>query len=278
MRLSTVFRVCRIHWIALTLLLGSVPQAATAAPAALVITSPRNGAIVTSGQPLAITVTIDPGALVHGIVIWAQYPLGATGIETATGPTTHFTLTIPSNTPPGQYAIRALSVDSPSLVSDPVNVIVERADLPTDLTIGLPGIIFGYVGQTLPLIIFAKFPNGMSTDVTQSTLLIIESENSKVAIVEHGMAMAMGSGETVIRARYGSIAKTISVSVPVYIRGDLNGDGKVDQSDLNVVLAAKGWAANGTNDARDLNHDGIINELDAEIVRGLCTHPGCASQ
>jgi hypothetical protein len=93
-----VFRVCRGHWIALTLLLGSVPLAATAAPAALVITSPRNGAIVTSGQPLVITVTIGPGALVHGIVIWAQYPLGATGIETATVPTTHFSLTIPSNT------------------------------------------------------------------------------------------------------------------------------------------------------------------------------------
>jgi hypothetical protein len=81
--------------------------------------------------------------------------------------------------------------------------------------------------------------------------MIIDSENPKVAIVDQGMVKAMGSGKTVIHFQYGSVAKTISVSVPPYVRGDLNGDGRVDQSDLNIILAAKGWAANGPNDARD---------------------------
>jgi len=60
--------------------------------------------------------------------------------------------------------------------------------------------------------------------------------------------------------------------------GDLNGDGQVDKSDLNILMDALNTPANGPNDARDLNHDGVINALDARILVTLCTHPGCAVQ
>jgi hypothetical protein len=36
--------------------------------------------------------------------------------------------------------------------------------------------------------------------------------------------------------QYGSIAKSIVVTVPAYLRGDLNDDGRIDQSDLNMML------------------------------------------
>jgi hypothetical protein len=277
---STVFQFCRVCWIAPLLLFGSMPHAMSSAAPVLIISSPRNGDVVTSGQPLAITVTIASGTFPHGIAIMGQIPLGATEMEIPAGPIAHFTLAIASNTPPGKYAITAVSVDSAGtqVASAPIDVIVESALPPTDLKISPGMMIFAYVGQTLPLTIFATSAGGLPIDVTRSSRLIADSENSKVAIMENGMIMAVGSGKTLIHINYGLIAKTLPVSVPAFIRGDLNGDGKVDQADLNVILAAKGWTANGSNDARDLNHDGVINELDADILRSLCTHPGCASR
>ena len=61
------------------------------------------------------------------------------------------------------------------------------------------------------------------------------------------------------------------------ILGDLNGDAVVDQADLSIVMAAKNTPAAVGFDPRDLNHDGVINALDARKLTLLCTNPGCAS-
>ena len=81
-----------------------------------------------------------------------------------------------------------------------------------------------------------------------------------------------------VDVQYGTHLVKVAVSVPTSTRGDLNGDGRVDQSDLNILMAALNTAATGPNDARDLNHDGVINALDARILVTLCTKPGCATQ
>jgi len=265
-------------WIGIFSMAASITNVATAA-APLTITSPINGASVTSGQSLVITVTVASGTYPHGIAVIGQHPLGVTGLQAVAGSTLRFTLAIPANTPPGSYNLTAMSVDSKGVLvpSAPVSVIVERADLPTMLATD-PLIFFAYVGQTLPWTIFSTFAGGVQTDVTQSTLLNIDSGNTRVAIVEHGLVKAMGSGKTNINVRYGSITKSIAVTVPAFVRGDLNGDGRVDESDLNVLLDAIGTRANSANDARDLNHDGVIDVLDVEILKSLCTHPACASQ
>lgn len=62
------------------------------------------------------------------------------------------------------------------------------------------------------------------------------------------------------------------------IPGDLNGDGVVDQKDLNLILHALNQPAAKPFDPRDLNYDGVINVLDARKLILLCTHPRCASQ
>lgn len=60
-------------------------------------------------------------------------------------------------------------------------------------------------------------------------------------------------------------------------RGDVNGDGQVDIVDLDLVMNALNTTASGPHDLRDLNHDGVINVLDARILVTLCTYPGCAT-
>lgn len=60
--------------------------------------------------------------------------------------------------------------------------------------------------------------------------------------------------------------------------GDLNGDGVVDQTDLDILLAAKNTPATGPGDPRDLNGDGKIDALDARKLVTLCTRPGCTTK
>jgi hypothetical protein len=68
----------------------------------------------------------------------------------------------------------------------------------------------------------------------------------------------------------------VTITVPAL--GDLDGDGDVDQNDVNVVTAARNTPANGPNDLRDINGDLKIDALDARKLVTLCTRPRCAVQ
>lgn len=68
----------------------------------------------------------------------------------------------------------------------------------------------------------------------------------------------------------------LSACIPRPMPGDLDGDGDVDQHDLNIILAALNTPASGSDDARDLDGDGMITGLDARKLVLLCTLPGCA--
>ena len=56
---------------------------------------------------------------------------------------------------------------------------------------------------------------------------------------------------------------------------DLNGDGFIDQTDLTMLLNARGVASPG--DPRDIDGDGQITVLDARQLSMCCTRPGCAT-
>lgn len=60
--------------------------------------------------------------------------------------------------------------------------------------------------------------------------------------------------------------------------GDVDGDGDVDNNDLNQILAARNKPANGPNDLRDLDGNMVIDALDARRLTTLCTRPRCATQ
>ena len=64
----------------------------------------------------------------------------------------------------------------------------------------------------------------------------------------------------------------VNVQVLGGLRGDLNGDGQVDIDDVNIIDLYLNTPATSPNDARDLNHDGLVNALDARILTTLCNY------
>jgi Dockerin type I domain len=79
------------------------------------------------------------------------------------------------------------------------------------------------------------------------------------------------------------LSNILEITVNSAKRGDLNGDGVVDQTDLAIVHNALNTAANvdplsgKVNDARDLDGDGVITVNDVKLLTALCTYPACAS-
>ena len=60
------------------------------------------------------------------------------------------------------------------------------------------------------------------------------------------------------------------------VEGDLDGD--VNRNDLNIILAARNTPADGPDDPRDLDGDGMITALDARKLVLMCTRPRCACE
>lgn len=57
---------------------------------------------------------------------------------------------------------------------------------------------------------------------------------------------------------------------------DVNSDGKVTLTDINLIRASIGQPVTGPADPRDANSDGKITVNDARACTQQCTFPGCA--
>jgi hypothetical protein len=190
-----------------------------------------------------------------------------------------FTLTVPSDVICPRK-LTALGITSPEngIFSSPVVIDSETAATATALSLNIGKISFRRAGQQMHLNVTGSFDDGTSLDVTASSLISYGSADSTVATIDaNGLVTAAGAGKTTLNVKYGNVSAQVQVSVPNSIRGDLNGDGRIDKDDLNIILAALNTRATGPHDARDLNGDGVINALDARILVTLCTSQGCAT-
>jgi len=58
---------------------------------------------------------------------------------------------------------------------------------------------------------------------------------------------------------------------------DASGNSIIDNTDINLIVAAHGQNASGTGDARDANADGVINALDSSLCTMRCTRAACST-
>jgi len=59
---------------------------------------------------------------------------------------------------------------------------------------------------------------------------------------------------------------------------DANGDRVVDTTDIGLIFAARGSAASGPDDPRDVNEDGLITINDGRLCVLQCTNPRCSPE
>lgn len=70
-----------------------------------------------------------------------------------------------------------------------------------------------------------------------------------------------------------TVTPTVTPSQTTALVGDLDNDGRITANDYNILLSCSiyssdnGQACGGRKAAADLNHDGVINILDLNIVQ-----------
>jgi hypothetical protein len=240
----------------------------------LQIISPNNGSSFAPGDPINIIVNVQ-GTFASVAVVGQD--IGTSLMVTS--PPYAFSLIAPNQTS-GAKTLTAVGFTGPgaALFSPPVMVEIESKASLVSLTVNVTTLKFQYLGQQIPLAVTGKFSDGSVADVSKSSKTSYMSGNTAVSSNSaDGVAIAVGPGNTSLTIVYGTVSKILPVSVPNSLKGDLDGNGVVDQNDLNVILAAVNTTANKPVDARDLNKDGLINALDARILVTLCTRPGCAT-
>lgn len=248
----------------------------------LVITTPKDGTVVHPGQSVPVEVSVAPGVTFSLVGIIVER-IGFGPYAAKHSPPYSFKVDIPEDVV-GKRKITAIGMTGPGagVFSKSVTIDVEpssRASSPhaTSISVNLDQMDFDYAGQQFPLVVTGQFSGGRNIDLTSSTQLKLTSQDTSVATVNNtGLVTAAGSGTTAIIVKYGSLSVDVPISVKSTIPGDLNGDGDVDKADLNELMTWENRPATTPSDARDLNHDGIINAQDAKILEKLCTQPGCA--
>ncbi|HEV3036306.1 MAG TPA: dockerin type I domain-containing protein [Candidatus Angelobacter sp.] len=239
----------------------------------LQITSPIDGIVVSPGQTVTIVVAAAPGTKFGQVAILPEGPLGSGGL--VQGPPFSFSLQIPKVSRFGSHGITALAInaDGSLATSNAVHIDVEPAQPPAQLLVEPMQMVFDFSGEQVPLNVKASMADGTIVDVTGSPLTSYSSSDSTVATSDlSGLITATGGGTATIAVSYASQTAKVTLRVPTTVPGDLNGDGKVDQDDINILLDALGTAASGPFDARDLNRDGVIDASDVAALVKLCTH------
>src|SRR5258708_21811035 len=179
------------------------PATAQQTPVLLQITAPTDGTIVAPGATISVTVSSPANVAFTGVGVIGESPIPLTNSATAVPAQLPGTIrpTISLRT----YALTAMGTASAGqdVESDPVEIDVERSDLPTSLSALLPRIIFQAQGEASPITLVAKFSDGAAPDVTESSRVTYTSSSTASAPVdETRIVTAVAARPTTITATY----------------------------------------------------------------------------
>lgn len=252
-------------------------------PSPLSIVSPPNDSFAAPGQTIQVKVTRAQNSDIEAVAVhafdWTEPLQGSDPLT--------FSLTIPPTAPPGPVQLIAVDM-TPRLtrgvggMSAPIILNVTSASV-SSLRPTRSMLRFKYPGAQTWLTVVGLSASGTPISLQNSDKLACSSLNATIAEIDSARSVTSRSaGSTEINCIYsnvdGSQAQVrIPVLVAALIPGDLNGNGRVDLEDLAIVQGVLNTPSNGRNDARDLNHDGKIDALDARVLSTLCTYPRCAT-
>lgn len=165
------------------------------------ITSPADGTVVHPGESLTVIVEVSGGAL-KGVFVIGTDPIG--GAQELKAPPYRFTVEIPRKIDSGIHVLTAEGYTSPptKVKRDAITIDIERSDSPVRLQVGPTSSLVLPVGDKVDYLwVSGTFADGMTTDLTQSTLTSIKSDNIRVATIRNKnnvVAVAPGSAKIII--------------------------------------------------------------------------------
>ena len=232
------------------------------------ITSPASGSMYSPGGTINVTATVT-GGTVLGVKVGVQ-DIGTSAYQ-FTAPYS-FGLTVPSGVigPRNLFAL-GLVANETAVFSPTITVDIEPVTPPTTINFQQSLVAFGYVGQEQKVDVNGAFGDGSNLDISKSTQITFSSADpTKVSVDSTGLMTSLAPGSTTITVTYGSLTDTLQTVGPSGVKGDLDGDDIVTVQDLLLLESMVGSAPTGPNDARDLNGDGKIDNLDVQALLTLC--------
>ena len=198
------------------------------------ISSPSGGTRVTPGQTITVQVTAPPNAF-RAVQLIAGPEVGITA--PLQQPPYVFSLTIADLIGPIKlYRARYYWTRQRRVLGTGVAGF-RKSEPVTSLSVPQDPIEFDFAGDQLQLQVSGVLADGSSIHLDHSSLVSYSSANSNIATVDGtGLVTAAGPGNTTVTVSYGGQSAQVKVSVPNSVRGDLNGDGRVDQDDLNMIF------------------------------------------
>ena len=253
----------------------------------LSVTAPQSGTIVHPGDVVTFIVAKIQGSPIDTVaIVGPAGPVGVVGSISVTSGGGQLSFTVPPSTKPGQYQFAAVEAKYVNVLNPPSS----KESSPVILRVEGSGIVSSLI--LVPAAIKLRFPgdrvsgirvtgvgsDGSHMDLTESSRLAVSSTDENIVRLTPNGIVGWGAGSADIQVQYqnadGSFVRgAIHVTVPALIRGDLNGDGRVNSTDLQIMTSYRNTSALCPNDARDLNHDGKIDALDARILVTLFTNP-----
>jgi hypothetical protein len=184
----------------------------------LQITSPADGTVIHPGETFSVTVN-SPDTAFQFVGLVGEGPIGFVALKP--GVPAHFSLTIPADfNICRKYLITAIGVIVPGKNADsqPIEIDVERPDLPIKLTALMPKFYFQTPGGSLPIELIATFNDRRKLDVHESTRIAFSSSNPKIAKVsEDGIVTARSPGNAQAIATYALDGRKVQLAIPVAV-------------------------------------------------------------
>jgi hypothetical protein len=232
------------------------------------ITSPASGSVYSPGSTINVTANVTGGSVL-AVKIAAQ-DIGTAPFQ-VTAPYS-FSFVVPAGiVGPRNVFAAGLIADETAVFSPVITVDIEPGTAPTSISFQQPLVAFGYVGEQQRIGVTATFADGSTLDVSKSTQLSFTSGNTSLVSVDTtGLITGLAPGNTTVTATFGTATATLQTVGPTTVEGDLNGDGLVTLDDLLFLESMVGQPPTGPNDARDLNGDGKIDNLDVQALLAAC--------
>jgi hypothetical protein len=248
------------------------------ASGAVTIVNPSSDMMVTPGEIIPVNIEGD----FYTIVLGCDTPLLCNLISDKKG-MSNWSIEVPSDIQSGDYFIQAIGTQlekGKPVFSERKKLTVGLYSFPMSIEFDPKIAFFDYIGDKIKIRVIAAMPDQTKVDITSHPETTIETSANLTRTGNTFVSLKAGQG--FISVTYAINGSSVSASLPISIpqnnSGDLNGDGKVDVDDINILRIALKTLANAPNDARDLNHDGKITTKDVSLLKKLCTFKKCATQ